>query len=442
MENRRFILFIIGSIAIMLGSLWVQSKLRPPAPPAAPDQKQNQPLADKNAAGKPNAEVGKVAEVNPAAENVAAKAAEAPEAAMQWFTLGSGDPGPNNPYRLLVTLTNHGAAVERIELSSPDFRDLENRSGYLGHLAAEDSPQGVKVNIVAPGTPAAEAGLQPADSITAVNGKAIADAESLQAALKKTSPGEKIQLTISRGGQQQTLSTTLGRRPLEVVRPEKFTSDMLTPEPLDIVADNTHDPFSFLLTMWQLGDSKLSDRTPEEIKAAADDPSKIIGAELPGVKLRNANWDAKQIDADTVEFSRTLSSVGLQIVKRYKIAKVPITWLPPDSRSRIAKCRSIGAQACLSARRSHRFANRRLVVHQSAVAQLGRHRCARCSPLAARQRPGPDQPGTNGRRKTRSALSNGGGGFALGLCRRRCAVHRLGAAAGAHERSRTLASAN
>ena len=73
--------------------------------------------------------------------------------------------------------------------------------------------------------------------------------------------------------------------------------------------------------MQQIGDKRLPDRTAEEIKAAADDPSKIIEAELPGVKLRNANWDAKQVDADTVEFTRTLQSAGLQIVKRYKIAK-------------------------------------------------------------------------------------------------------------------------
>ena len=40
-----------------------------------------------------------------------------PEVPEQWVTLGSAD--ENDPYRMLVTLTNRGAAVARIELSSP-----------------------------------------------------------------------------------------------------------------------------------------------------------------------------------------------------------------------------------------------------------------------------------------------------------------------------------
>jgi YidC/Oxa1 family membrane protein insertase len=50
----------------------------------------------------------------------------------RWVTLGSAD--PNDPYRMLVTLTSRGAAVLRIELSSPRYHDLEDRSGYLGHI--------------------------------------------------------------------------------------------------------------------------------------------------------------------------------------------------------------------------------------------------------------------------------------------------------------------
>jgi YidC/Oxa1 family membrane protein insertase len=310
-ENRRFILFIIGSIAILIGNMWLWSKLHPPLPQPAPEQKQNQPLADKNAVEKPKPEVEKAAEQNQAADNAAAKAPQvpaAPEPATQWFTLGSADPSENNPYRLLVTLTNHGAAVERIELSNAHYRDLENRSGYLGHLAAENTANGVKVNVVAPGTTAAESGLQRGDIITAVDGKPIANADSLESELETTSPDQKIELAISRGGKQQTLSATLSRRPLEVVRPEMFTADMQTPEPLDVVAGNSHDPFSFLLTLWQV------DKKTLPADAALD-------AELEGVKLRTANWEGKQIDPDTVEFTRRLPSLELEFVKRYKIAK-------------------------------------------------------------------------------------------------------------------------
>ncbi len=47
-----------------------------------------------------------------------------------------------------------------------------------------------------------------------------------------------------------------------------------------------------------------------------------IDAELDGVKLRTANWEGKQVDADTIEFTRKLPNQELEIVKRYKIAKV------------------------------------------------------------------------------------------------------------------------
>ena len=57
-------------------------------------------------------------EAAPAAEvaEPAVIAPAAPEPAQQWLTLGSAD--PKDPYRMLVTLTNRGAAVARIELSS------------------------------------------------------------------------------------------------------------------------------------------------------------------------------------------------------------------------------------------------------------------------------------------------------------------------------------
>ena len=47
---------------------------------------------------------------------------------------------------MLVTFTNEGAAVRRVELSSPRYLDLHDRGGYLGHLelAADggDGPAG------------------------------------------------------------------------------------------------------------------------------------------------------------------------------------------------------------------------------------------------------------------------------------------------------------
>ena len=87
-----------------------------------------------------------------------------PPVASQRVALGSSDPA--SPYRMLVYLLNDGAAIERLEMNSPQYRNLENRSGYLGYLAPIDSKGrlGVEVRVVGPGTPAAAAGSSPATS--------------------------------------------------------------------------------------------------------------------------------------------------------------------------------------------------------------------------------------------------------------------------------------
>jgi YidC/Oxa1 family membrane protein insertase len=124
---------------ILIGNLWLQSVLHP-VKKAPPGQQANEQAAEKpGPAGQPGAQeeakpeqaAAKPPEAQPS-KAPAQAAAEAPEAQPQWFTLGSVDPDPKSPYRLMVTLTNHGAAVERIEISNPKFRDFEDRSGYLG----------------------------------------------------------------------------------------------------------------------------------------------------------------------------------------------------------------------------------------------------------------------------------------------------------------------
>src|SRR5204863_6593763 len=104
--------------------------------------------------------------------------------------------------------------------------------------ALEDAAQGggAKVNVIVPGTPAEEAGIQVGDIITAIGEKQVADAEGLGEILATTEPGQKVSVTASRGGATQNLSVTLGRHPLEVIRPEMFTAKMEVPKALDVVA--------------------------------------------------------------------------------------------------------------------------------------------------------------------------------------------------------------
>jgi putative serine protease PepD len=71
---------------------------------------------------------------------------------------------------------------------------------------------GVTVVDVQSGSAAADAGLKAGDVITAVDGKAVTTAERLRAVIATHAPGDKLTLTVRRGGATKTLTATLGSR--------------------------------------------------------------------------------------------------------------------------------------------------------------------------------------------------------------------------------------
>jgi S1-C subfamily serine protease len=115
--------------------------------------------------------------------------------------------------------------------------DGEVEHAYLGvgvatvtPAAAEelDLPIGVQVTSVRSGTPADEAELEPGsgqrivdgevyavggDVITAVDGEAVETAEELQRAIDAKSPGDTVELTVVRDGEELELDVTLASRP-------------------------------------------------------------------------------------------------------------------------------------------------------------------------------------------------------------------------------------
>ena len=125
-----------------------------------------------------------------------------------FVTLGSLD--PQSPYRMLVTLTNRGAALSRVELNEAAYIDNSDSTGYLGQIIVDESLAnqetlaglpGVAAQVVGVGTPAATAGLKPGDRIVSFSdpsGKEtkINEVADLRNALLQTKPGDKISLGI------------------------------------------------------------------------------------------------------------------------------------------------------------------------------------------------------------------------------------------------------
>ena len=173
---------------------------------------------------------------------------------------------------MLVTLSSEGASLARLELSSDRYRDLEDRSGYLGHLVMDNSDKGpgCLVQVVGAGTPAAEAGVKPGDRILELvhRGQSTIDdrnriRRAWNTALRKTKPGETVELVIQRGKDAPSnTSVKLIRRPLEVIRPErKKPSTVWTSggRP-DAISLDDNCPPSLLTTLQQVDGDKLRTR--------------------------------------------------------------------------------------------------------------------------------------------------------------------------------------
>jgi Do/DeqQ family serine protease len=78
-----------------------------------------------------------------------------------------------------------------------------------------DSVRGALVNGVQPDGPAAKAGIEKGDVITAVNGVAVTDSNAVRNHVAQLKPGSKAELTIIRDGREQKLMATLDELPTQ-----------------------------------------------------------------------------------------------------------------------------------------------------------------------------------------------------------------------------------
>ena len=73
--------------------------------------------------------------------------------------------------------------------------------------------KGVLVSQVASGSPAAAAGLKPNDVITSANGTPLVSDSDLAGIINTLKPGDKVNLTVQRGGNQMNIQVILGTAP-------------------------------------------------------------------------------------------------------------------------------------------------------------------------------------------------------------------------------------
>lgn len=93
-----------------------------------------------------------------------------------------------------------GVQIQPVTANIADSLGMKKAEGAL-----VDEPQ--------PNSPAADAGIKAGDVITAVNGQSIKDARTLAQKIGMIAPGSKVQVTLLRNGQSQTVDMTLGTMP-------------------------------------------------------------------------------------------------------------------------------------------------------------------------------------------------------------------------------------
>jgi putative serine protease PepD len=79
-------------------------------------------------------------------------------------------------------------------------------------VTVSTATNGIAVAKVESGSGAAAAGVKAGDVITAVGGKSVTTAEQLRALIAAHAPGDKVSLSLLRGGQTTTVTVTLGSR--------------------------------------------------------------------------------------------------------------------------------------------------------------------------------------------------------------------------------------
>ncbi len=312
--EKRFVLFLGLSLGILVGySLLARMFMPPPEvvenEPADPAEVESDETTTTE--GPKNDEPTKSDDAEPTATTPAATtpdaepaatAPESPDEAKQtWMSFGSY--AAASGHSLLVTFNSQGAAIERVELTTRDsngklkYRNLEDKSGYLGHLALVERPDGAgcRVNIVGDGTPAAMAGVLQDDVILSVDGTQLDVPETLLQILADRKAGDSLALQVERssstGPANVDLTATLGERPLELIRPEPLHEEEFTPHPL-----------SFLVS--------LTERSS----------GKSIQVDSP----KRRHWTMEQVEEGVIECRLQLAGSGeqqqpLELVKRYRL---------------------------------------------------------------------------------------------------------------------------
>lgn len=152
-------------------------------------------------------------------------------------------------------------------MNKDEFNDFsEQTRGEFGGVGIEIVPENSLIKIISPidDLPAARAGVQPGDYITAVNDESISNLDYMKAVHKmRGAPGTKVKLTIARPGESKPIDLELIR---EIVK-------------IHAVKSNLDNKVAYVRI------SSFNENTSSELKKAVREMTKEAGGELKGIIL-------------------------------------------------------------------------------------------------------------------------------------------------------------
>lgn len=335
--ERRLLTFIITSTAFFFVYFTLRSMLLPEQPQPKPaavaqiddDEALTDPASeiDVNDSDADDSEdLDEAATAGSANENAPQKPVERTETPT-WVTLGSMDPASG--HHMLVTLNSLGGAVERVELTERDpgsnrlkYRRVDVRSGYLGYFAgspagsslldnttdsAEDL-EGVRVNVVGPGTPGQLAGIEVGDVITSIAGKPVRFRADIDAALIETKPGDTVQIEVMRAGQSITLTAKLSEHPLDMIR-------LAGDGGIDQIKGNVSQ-LSCLMTLSQINRKKIE--VGKDSIAGVADPAKMVWSIVEGNGDEAADQITFRLNLTAEELAKA-NGEAVELVRSYRL---------------------------------------------------------------------------------------------------------------------------
>ncbi len=329
--ERRLLTFIVASSAFIILYVTLKITFGIPEPKQLPENVAGADAAADVAMG----DLADAAGVQPADANTATDSEVDPEqnaasdtageqkvvmrpTAARWSTLGSM--AEQSGHLMLVTLTTRGGGVERIELTerrndgSLKYRRVDVRHGYLGYFAGQSALKvdGVTVNVVGPGTPAAAAGIVVGDIITSIAGQPTSRHEDIDRALLTTKPGDNVVIDVLRHSAANHTGESEGSAEDPLSARSLSLQAKLSEHPLDLVRlarDGGADQIagnlsrlSCLMTLGQVNRKKIT--TGRRSISGIVDPAELI-------------WSHKNTGVDDhhgAEFSVLLSDVEMDAI--------------------------------------------------------------------------------------------------------------------------------